>query len=224
MQSLARDLNFPQTREEFVAGRLREAILRGDLVPGEKLDENALAEILGVSRTPIRSALRVLAAENLVELHPHRGAIVGVLSPDELQEIYMVRGVLEGTAARLAAPHIDDARLAALETILEEMDETTDPDHWLVLNNRFHTTIYQAANRPRLLSIIEYVRNISAPYIRQFIARPDHTRSSREDHQRMLEACRRRDGLLVEQEVKKHLEDVAKANVDFVEMVANGTS
>jgi len=223
VQSLARDLNFPQTREEFVAARLREAILRGDLIPGEKLDENALAEILGVSRTPIRSALRVLAAENLVELHPHRGAVVGMLSPDELQEIYMVRAVLEGTAARMAAPQIDDARLAALEAILEEMDATSDPDHWLVLNNRFHTTIYQAANRPRLLSIIEYVRNISAPYIRQFIERPDHTRSSREDHQRMLEACRKRDGVLVEQEVKKHLEDVAKANVEFVELAVNGS-
>ncbi len=78
--------DFPHRREEFVANRLREAILRGDLVPGERLDESALAVALGVSRTSIRSALRVLAAESLVELHPHRGAVVSELSPDFLVE------------------------------------------------------------------------------------------------------------------------------------------
>jgi DNA-binding GntR family transcriptional regulator len=74
----------PRTREEFAADRLREAIFRGELEPGERLDEHALAELWGVSRTPVRSAIRILAAESLVELHPHRGAVVNELSPDEL--------------------------------------------------------------------------------------------------------------------------------------------
>lgn len=209
--------DFPLTREEFVAGRLREAILRGDLAPGGRLDESALAMALGVSRTPIRSALRVLAAESLVELHPHRGAIVSELSPDELNEVYLVRVILEGTAARLAAPKMSDERIAALEALLEDLESTTDPDQWLALNNQFHAIIYQAANRPRMVSIIEYVRNIATPYIRQFIEVREHMESSRGDHRRILEACRKRDGQLAETEVRKHLQDVAKANVEFVE-------
>jgi len=209
--------DFPQTREEFVANRLREAILRGDLVPGERLDESALAVALGVSRTPIRSALRVLAAESLVDLHPHRGAIVSELSPDELNEVYLVRVILEGTAARLAAPRMDDERIAALEVLLQELESTEDPDRWLAANNQFHATIYQAANRPRMLSIIEYVRNIATPYIQQFIQIREHMESSRHDHRRILEACKKRDGQLAESEVRKHLQDVAQANVEFVE-------
>jgi DNA-binding GntR family transcriptional regulator len=209
--------DFPQTREEFVANRLREAILRGDLVPGERLDESALAVALGVSRTPIRSALRVLAAESLVDLHPHRGAIVSELSPDELNEVYLVRVILEGTAARLAAPKMDDERIEALEALVQELEATDDPDQWLAINNQFHATIYQAANRPRMLSIIEYVRNISTPYILQFIGMREHMESSRDDHRRILEACRKRDGQLAEAEIRKHLQDVARANVEFVE-------
>jgi DNA-binding GntR family transcriptional regulator len=210
-------VDFPQTREEFVASRLREAILRGDLAPGERLDESALAVALDVSRTPIRSALRVLAAESLVELHPHRGAVVNKLSPDELGEVYLVRAILEGMAARLAAPRMGDERIAALEKILDELEKTEDPDQWLAINNQFHAVIYQAANRPRMLSIIEYVRNISTPYIRQFIGMHEHMESSRADHRRILDACKKRDGQLAEAEIRKHLQDVARANVEFVE-------
>ncbi len=216
-------VDFPQTREEFVAGRLREAILRGDLAPGERLDESALAVALGVSRTPIRSALRVLAAESLVELQPHRGAVVNELSPDELGEVYLVRTILEGTAARLAAPRMDEERIVALQAILDDLERTADPNRWLVLNNQFHSTIYQAAGRPRMLSIIEYVRNIATPYILQFINTPGHMESSRGDHRRIFEACKKRDGQLAELEVRKHLEDVSRANVEFVESAENAS-
>jgi DNA-binding GntR family transcriptional regulator len=209
----------PRTREEFVSDRLRAAILRGDLKPGERLDENAIATLLGVSRTPVRSALRALAAEGLVELHPHRGAIVNELTSDELEEIYLVREILEGMAARLAAPHMDDERITTLRRILEELENATDTDEWLTLNAHFHHTIYQAANRPRLLSIIEHVRNIAAPYIRAFVADADHMVSSRADHRRMLEACITRDPVQAEEAVKRHLRAVCEAHVEFVETI-----
>jgi DNA-binding GntR family transcriptional regulator len=210
----------PRTREEFAADRLREAIFRGELEPGQRLDEHALAELWGVSRTPVRSAIRILAAESLIELHPHRGAVVNELSPDELEEIYLVRGMLEGMAARLAAPKMDEERVETLRSILVEMDATPDPDLWLALNNRFHHTIYQAANRPRLLSIIEYVRNIATPYIRQFIDAPDHMESSRMDHHRILDACASGDGVRAEAEIRKHLQEVCEANLEYVDSSA----
>jgi DNA-binding GntR family transcriptional regulator len=206
----------PRTREEFAADRLREAIFRGELEPGQRLDEHALAELWGVSRTPVRSAIRILAAESLVELLPHRGAVVNELSLDELEEVYLVRGILEGMAARLAAPNMDEERILLLRAILAEMDDTPDPDQWLALNNRFHHTIYQAANRPRMLSIIEYVRNIATPYIRQFIDAPHHMKSSRADHYRIVEACAHGDGERAEAAIRKHLQDVCEANLEYV--------
>ena len=123
MQKLSFDpARQPRTREEFAADRLREAIFRGELEPGERLDEHALAELWGISRTPVRSAIRILAAESLIELHPHRGAVVNELSPNELGEVYLVRGLLEGMAARLASrPAIDCRELRHLPPGVEQV-------------------------------------------------------------------------------------------------------
>jgi DNA-binding GntR family transcriptional regulator len=213
------NISVPKTREEFVADQVRESILRGDVKPGERLDEQTIAELLNVSRTPVRAALRILAAESLVEVYPHRGAVVNRLSPDELEEVYFIRGILEGTAARLAAPNMDDERIAMLRQLLEELDATTDTDRWLALNNRFHRTLYQAANRPRMLSIIDYVRNIATPYIRQFIDSPVHKQASGAEHRRILAASEKRDGMLAQEEVERHMRAVCEANLKQVESV-----
>lgn len=213
-------VNVLQTREEFVADRIREAILRGYLKPGQRLDQNEIAELLNVSRSPVREALRTLAAEGLVQVYPHRGAVVAELSPEELEEIYFIRGVLEGLAARLAAPKMDDDRIATLGEILQELEATTDPGRWVELNRRFHHTIYQAASRPRLISIIENLRNTSAPYIRQFIASSEHMREARESHRRIFEACKMRDGMLAQEETQKHLKAVCDGVLVYVESLA----
>jgi DNA-binding GntR family transcriptional regulator len=200
------DLGAPlRTRQEVIIDRLRNAILRGDLRPGQKLDQSELAEALGVSRSPIREALRTLSAEGLVEVIPHRGAIVAELSADELEEILILRGVLEGMAARLAVPKMDDERVKALQVVFEEMNRTIDPDRWVELNHRFHQTIYQAANRPRLLSLINNLRNTITPYMRQYIASSGHIREVALSHQLIFEGCVKRDPVLVEQETQKHL-------------------
>jgi DNA-binding GntR family transcriptional regulator len=209
--------SIPKTREELVTDCVREAILRGDFKPGERLDENAIASHLGVSRTPVRAAFRILAAESLVEVQRHRGTVVNELSPDELEEIYLIRGILEGALAHLAAPRMDEERIAALQAILEEMEMAPNTDQWLALNNHFHRTIYQAANRPRMLSIIAYVRNIAVPYIRQFIDSPKRMASSRDEHRQILAACVERDGALAQEVVERHLKAVCEANLEYVE-------
>jgi len=210
-----------QTREEFVTEKLREAILRGHLKPGQRLDQNEIAEALHVSRSPVRDALRTLAVEGLVEVYPHRGAVVAEISPEELEEIYFIRGILEGMAAHLAAPKMDEDRIAVLRDICEKMDKTSDLDQWLELNRRFHHTIYQAAGRPRLLSIIENLRNTSAPYIRQFIATVDHRESARTNHREILEACIDRDGARARQITEEHLKAVCEGALVFVESMLN---
>lgn len=194
-----------QTRETFVADRLREAIIRGYFKPGQRLDQSEIAELLNVSRSPVRAALRILAAEKLVEMYPHRGTVVAELSRDELEEIYFLRGVLEGTAARLAASKMDDEQFAKLQGILDQLNETTDLDQWLELNREFHNTIYRAINRPRLYSLIQSLRNTAAPYTRQYIAYPEHWESTRIGHQRILEALMDRDGARAQEETQNHL-------------------
>lgn len=207
----------PPTLEASVANQLRQAIFQGDLSPGEKLDEKAIADALKVSRTPVRAALRILATEGLVTVYPHRGAVVAELTLEEHEENYFIRGLLEGTAALLAAPKMDDERIAALRAVLKEFGGTTDRDEWMEINDRFHTTIYEAANRPLLLSLIGNLRNAAAPYIRQFIAGPKHTESSYADHVRILKACENRDGLLAQQEIQKHLAAVGEAFLEYAE-------
>jgi DNA-binding GntR family transcriptional regulator len=199
-----------QTREDFVIDELREAIVRGHFKPGEKLDQEEIAELLNVSRIPVRQALRTLTAEGLVKMYPHRGATVAELSREELEEIYFLRGVLEGVAARLAAPRMDEAHIAKLQAILEKIDQLNDLDEWLDLNREFHNTIYEVINRPRLLEMIESLRNTSAPYIRDYIASPEYFEVTRLSHRRILEACINRDGILAQQETQKHLKVVGE--------------
>lgn len=206
-----------QTRDGFVADKIREAIRQGYFEPGRKLDQHELAKLLNVSRSPVREALRTLAAEGLVKVYPHRGAIVAELSLEELEEIFLMRGVLEGLAARLGVPALDDKRIARMQIVLAELNEATDFDRWLRLNGEFHHTIYQTVKRPRLFSLIQRLRNITAPYIRKYIASPKHIQAAQIGHQRILEACIKCDALLAEEETRKHLEEVGKSALAYVE-------
>jgi DNA-binding GntR family transcriptional regulator len=199
-----------QTREDFVIDELREAIVQGHFKPGEKLDQEEIAGLLNVSRIPVRQALRTLTAEGLVKMYPHRGAVVAELSREELEEIYFLRGVLEGVAARLAAPKMDETHIAKLQAILEKMEQLTNLDEWLDLNRNFHNTIYDVINRPRLLSMIESLRNTAAPYIRDYIASPEYLEVTRLGHRRILEACINRDGVQAQIETQKHLKVIGE--------------
>ena len=213
-----------KTRETFVTVKLREAIIRGYFQPGQKLDQNEIAEIFKVSRSPVREALRTLAAEELIKVYPHRGAIVAELSLEELEEIYFLRGVLEGTAARLAASKMDDERIAILRAILAKTNPTTDLDQWLELNRDFHNTIYEAINRPRLLSIIQSLRNITTPYTRRYIAFPEHMEATRVGHQRILEALIKRDGTLAQEETQNHLKVLCDSVLVSVESMVRSAA
>ncbi len=221
MHSQGIDLGAPlQTRQEIVVVRLRDAILRGYFKPGQRLDQNEIADLLKVSRSPIREALRTLAGEGLVDVIPHRGAVVAELSTAELEEILVLRGVLEGMAARLAVRKIDAERIKTLEAIVKELNQTTDLDRWIELNHLFHHTIYQAVNRPRLMSLIDNLRNTVTPYMRQFIASTEHMRDAATSHQLILDACVKRDPLLIEQETQKHLAAVSEGMVIYAKSIS----
>jgi DNA-binding GntR family transcriptional regulator len=200
-----------KTREELVTDAIRRAILRGRFRPGDKLNQEDLAGELGVSRSPVREALRTLAAEELVISYPHRGVVVIERSAAELQELLHIRILLEGSAARRAAPQMDDARLAQLDNMIVEAQGSGDTERVLELNNIFHTTIYEAAEQPVMVDLIQKLRNKIAPYNRVYLDMAGQKEEAWNDHRRIYEACVARDGERAEAETKRHLERVFSA-------------
>ena len=206
-----------RTREEMVADTLRDAILDGELAPGEKLDQSDLADSLRVSRTPVRSALQMLAKEGFVQVTPHRGAVVAQLSAEEVEELYFIRGVLEGAAASLAASQLDDGHVDELKTLLEQMAAADGRDQWMELNTRFHVTLYRIAAGPRLLSMIRRLQRLARPYSREHVGTAEHREAAGRLHKRILEACVSGNPKLAETATKRHLKAVAEDLVSQLE-------
>lgn len=142
---------------------LRAAILSGDLEPGARLGEVELADRLGVSRTPVREALRDLAADGLVEVLPNRGARVAQWSAADLDEIYELRALLESHGAARAATLIEPTETDMLEKLCDDMDACVrrgrrrDLDRLTALNAEFHRRIVNAAGSPRLAGLVATV-------------------------------------------------------------------
>ncbi len=198
-----------RTLQELVTDRIREAILRGWLKPGERLDQAEIAERFQVSRMPVREALRTLEAEGLVKFYPHRGVEVCELSPEEIEEIYQIRIALEAMAVQLAVPRFNEEADRRLSAILQEMEEVADdPPTWTTLNYRFHKELYALSGRARLCGIIESIRNIVQPYVTRDISHPARARLAMQEHREILKACRAGDANLAAQLVSQHLKHV----------------
>jgi DNA-binding GntR family transcriptional regulator len=152
---------------------LRERVLRGDFGEGEPLRQDAIASELGVSRIPVREALRQLEAEGLVIFNPHCGAVVSTLSLAEIEELFELRGLLESELLRQAVPLLTADDLARADAILDAYEaafERRDVAEWGALNWRFHSTLLSAANRPLTLSVLANLHNQSDRYMRMQLA------------------------------------------------------
>jgi len=197
-----------RTITDQVHAGLRDLILTGTLVPGEKIDQAELAKRFGTSLIPIREALARLRASGLVRIVPRRGAFVEPLSSEELLDIYFVRELLEEQAARLAADHLTDADITHLENLMHQMEQATaEENYWalLDLNRQFHFTIYNAARRRHLLQIIEQLWDQSDRYRRVYTRIPERARTALVEHQAILAACRERDGDAMGQTVRHNV-------------------
>ena len=146
---------------DVVFNTLRDAILTGKLVPGERLMENQLAEKLGVSRTPVREALRMLELENLVELVPRKGAQVLDMSEKDIPNILEVRSALEGLATSLACKKMtkeDLQQLKSMEVDFEKAVADNDVEHFVDIDEDFHDLIFAATENDKLISIFRNLR------------------------------------------------------------------
>ena len=177
-----------KTAGQTATSAIRDRILAGDLAPGAKLAQHRLATELGMSRIPVRDALRSLAAEGLVEVRDNSTAVVASLSMQDLQELYEIRISLEPRLGLLAIPNLTSHHFAEMDDLLDRMESVHETAAWLPLNNRFHETLYSAAKRDRSLHIIRLIRRQTDRYTAVYV-QLNHEMVDAE-HRMILEAAR----------------------------------
>ncbi|HKC26490.1 MAG TPA: GntR family transcriptional regulator, partial [Jatrophihabitans sp.] len=148
-----------KTIGQMVYSVLREAILSGAFAPGEWLRQESLAEAIGVSRIPVRTALLQLESEGMITFHPHRGARVRTLTPTQIDEIYRLRTLLEGYAIERACQDVDPERLARLQGLAKKLDRHKQGDEFLDLRVKFYRELYDAERNPLLVEMIDDLRS-----------------------------------------------------------------
>jgi DNA-binding GntR family transcriptional regulator len=200
------------TAHEFVHSTLRRAILSGVLPGGSRLVQADIASQLSVSTTPVREALRDLAAEGLVVFRPHIGAVVRELSLDELVELYDLRKAIEPLSIRRAAARITKRELDEAQRLAREMENETDPARWAELNWQLHTVLEAAAAAPFIQSVLKSVQDIAAIYVAHSLTlRPDRIASGNKEHRALLAALRRHDEDGAAKQLVAHLESTLQA-------------
>jgi len=192
---------------------LKKAILDGDLKPGQRLNQDQLAETLKVSRTPVREALLKLEKEQLVENLPYKGAVVSKFSLRKIKECHEIRAVLEGYAAKIATKNISKNKLDELKKSIQEMKaHKNDLKKVVSLNEEFHKLICKASGNEQLYYIVEsmlkhFPRNISWGL-------PGRVENSIKEHEQVLEAMEKGEGDLAEKLMIKHLQSVELSCVE----------
>jgi DNA-binding GntR family transcriptional regulator len=187
---------------------IREAIIDGRLEPGRRLKEEDLARQLGISRTPVREALLMLQVEGQVDATPNRGAVVRVHTPDDLDDLYGLRALLEGHAARRAGARITEAEVQQLGESCQRFD-ALDPGEdlrELVRENLFfHSTILDVAGSARLASMVRRVIQLPLVYKSYIWYSPDQKRISSHYHRQIVNALEAGDGERAELIMKEHV-------------------
>lgn len=205
------------TTSESVADLLRRDIRVGELQPGERLRQSEIAKKYGVSTTPVREAFALLQAEGLVRIDPHKGALVFRPTVQDLTESYEIRGTLEALAVDKAMDRLTQAQLIELQEIIDEMRRTEDEDVWVELNNLFHLKIYETSGLPRLVRMIEGLRQSASAYIHLLIAHQDVDHRSNDEHQEILDACIARDHDRAREAITKHIESTIRNLIGFID-------
>lgn len=196
-----------RTAHEFVHATLRSAILDGRLAGGSRLVQSEIAEGLNVSITPVREALRDLAAEGLIRLDAHRGAAVRELSAGELEELYDLRTLLEPEILRKAWPYLTDDIVADVKELCDEMDAAETVAQWTALNTEFHQRVYELCDSPRLLQLHASLTATWLMYVSAGLAADESNRQkASEGHSHIVEAPRARDLDAMIAESKRHLQ------------------
>ncbi|MBU3591011.1 GntR family transcriptional regulator [Polynucleobacter sp. 78F-HAINBA] len=193
---------------EDVAERLREQIFSHELAPGSWLDEQSLAIAFGISRTPMREAIKVLASEGLVTTKMNKGAYVTEVDRRDLEQIFTVLSLLEGQAAKETAIKASEAQLTQLDNLhhrLEKAAADRDTEQFFEINVKFHDLIQEIAGNKWMNGVIEDLRKVLKLQRRDSLTRSGRLLSSLVEHREILQAILKRDPLAAELAMRKHL-------------------
>ncbi|MDR1616305.1 MAG: GntR family transcriptional regulator [Syntrophomonadaceae bacterium] len=207
---------------ELVLDTLRAAIINGNLHPGERLMEIQLADELGVSRTPVREALRKLELEGFIVMTPRKGAYVVDMSLKDVVNVFEIRAALEGLAAALAAERITEEEIEYMEKLLAEKNEAVsqmDISRVISVDTRFHDALYAASRNDKLLGIVNNLRDQIQRFRTASLAYPGRMQQSLREHRLILEAIQSRNSELSRQAAQEHVEN---AENGLLETIKNG--
>ena len=192
---------------------LKASIIKGDLKPGEKLWERKIAEQLGVSRTPVREAIQKIAAEGFVKMEPNLGIVVHEFSFKDLKEVLQIRRVLEGLAASVAAEKINPEEISQLQKNIEETNICViknDLVTYLEFNAKFHSLIFQFSRNERLIKMSLQLVGPEHRFKIRALTIPGRLKYYLEEHQKIVEALKRRDAEQAGRLSQKHAENILK--------------
>lgn len=199
-----------QSLPSAVADKLRDQIIRGEIAEGTQLRQDAIATLYQVSRIPVREALRQLEAEGLIVIVPHRGAVVPALSPDDVEELFCIRSLLEPEVLKRSIPHLTEEDFshaeAILRTYVNELRRDDRVSGWGRLNWQFHSTLYLKANQPRFMATIRNINNSGERYTRLQLYLTHGIERANEEHHRILELCRQRKVLAACELLREHIQ------------------
>ncbi len=197
-----------QPLREVVCETLRNAIVAGTLKPGERLMEIQVAEELGVSRTPVREAIRKLELEGFVVMIPRRGTYVSDLSIKDVNEVYEVRTALDVLAAGLAVERITEEELEEMERLLVvfgECIEANDLDKIVEADSKFHDILYKATRNERLIGIVNNLREQLTRFRSLSMSYPGRLKDMLEEHTRLVEALGQRNASVARKLANDHM-------------------
>jgi DNA-binding GntR family transcriptional regulator len=208
----APELQTRRTTSDYVADALREAISTGRLEDGAVLNQVHIAEQLGVSRVPVREAMRMLEAEGLIDASAHRSPTVRALSRARIDELLELRAILEGHLAAAAAPNVGAAEVRRLTSINDEMKRTTDSGAWIELNREFHNVLGAAASRPETLEVLDGVRRRAERYVQASTGEltPGRVRAVTREHAAIIRAVKAGDAEAARAAAVRHVNSTVR--------------
>ncbi len=208
-----------KTLHEEIANNLRELIMSGELQEGDKIKEDELCSSMGISKTPLREALRVLSVEGLIKLVPNRGSFVSTPTFEEISEMFDVMSVLEGACARAAAEKMGEKDFATLEKLHEKLEKNyrrKAQREYIRINNQYHTSVQEIAGNRTLNQIVNGLRQKILLYRYKSLNLPERFAQSIQEHRDLLEAFRKKDPKKAETLMRRHL----KKQCDALEKLA----
>ncbi len=195
----------PRALYEEVAERLRQRIFRRELEPGTWIDEVRIAEELGISRTPLREALKVLAAEGLVTMKVRRGAYVTEVSEQDLREVYHLLSLLESDAAGEVARQATAGELAELQALHAELEKAVkDRDRFFAVNERFHMRLLEIAGNRWRNQVVADLRKVMKLNRQASLFKSGRVQESLDEHRAVMDALARRDAAAATRRMQAH--------------------